>query len=69
MLPPFSGVDLVRVMRAEMDINHRKAEHHLPFESAEDFEDERGGSGSQKEIRGLRRLLQLVPLVPGRTRT
>ncbi|MGH2548452.1 MAG: hypothetical protein ACRDHN_03635 [Thermomicrobiales bacterium] len=69
MLPPITGVDLVRVMRAEMEITHRKAEHHLPFESAEDFEDERGQVETSKGIGLIRRLWQFVPLSPGSTRS
>lgn len=70
MLPPFSGVDLVRVMRAELDDEHRKAESHLPFESTEDFVEERKRSEhAQEHVGGLRRLLQFATFSPGRTKT
>jgi hypothetical protein len=69
MLPPFTGVDLVRVMRAEMEITHRKADHHLPFESAEDFEDERGYVKIPKGIGVFRRLWQFIPLSLGGPRS
>jgi hypothetical protein len=70
MLPPFSGVDLVRVMRAELEDERRKAKRHLPFESAEDFEDERSGSGTpERGIGGLRRLVQFAIFTPDRNQT
>ena len=69
MLPPFSGVDLVRVMRAEMEDERRKAKHHLPFESAEDFDEREAKEQSSRNIGGLRRLLQFAVVTPGRTKT
>jgi len=70
MMPPFSGVDLVRVMRAELEDERRKAQRHLPFESAEDFEEARTGTDKpSRNISGLRRLLQFAAASPGRTNT
>ncbi len=63
-----SQFNLVRVMRAEMEITHRRADHHLPFKSAEDFDDGRGYVKEPTGIDVIRRLLQFVPLSPGRTR-
>ncbi len=68
MTPPFSGVDVVRVMRAEFDDEQNKRQLRQMHE-ADKLDARDADREPQGRLAGLRRLLGLSSLRPNQPKT
>ena len=68
MTPPFSGVDVVRVMRAEFDDEQHKRQLRQMHE-ADKLDARDADRESQSRLASLRRLLGLSSLRPNHPKT
>lgn len=68
MMPPFSGVDVVRVMRAEFDDEERERQRRRDHEATV-LRDQSDNAGSSGRLAWLRRRLALEFLRPKHPQT